>query len=149
MVEALCALRGIALLSAATLVAEIGSIERFDNPRQPMAYLGLIPSEHSSGQKRRQGAITKAGNSHARRMLTECAWLYRYPATVAPILQNRLEKVSPQIREIAWNAQVRLFGRFRKLAARKLQHNKIVVAIARELVGFIWAIAKVQPPRPN
>ena len=148
-VEALCALRGIALLSAATLVAEIGAIERFDNPRQLMAYLGLIPSEHSSGQKRRQGAITKAGNSHARRMLIECAWLYRYPAKVAPILQNRLEKVSPQIREIAWNAQVRLCGRFRKLAARKLQHNKIVVAIARDVVGFIWAIAKVQAPRPN
>ncbi len=146
-VEALCALRGIALLSAATLVAEIGAIERFSNPRQLMAYLGLIPSEHSSGQKRRQGAITKAGNSHARRMLIECAWLYRHPAKVAPILQNRLEKVSPQIREIAWSAQVRLCGRFRKLAARKLQHNKIVVAIARELVGFIWAIARVQAPR--
>lgn len=148
-VEALCALRGIALLSAATLVAEIGAIERFSSPRQLMAYLGLIPSEQSSGPKRRQGAITKAGNSHARRMLIECAWLYRYPAKVAPILQNRLEKASPQIREIAWNAQVRLCGRFKKLTARKLQHNKIVVAIARELVGFIWAIAKVQAPRPN
>lgn len=146
-VEALCALRGIALLAAATLVAEIGAIERFQNPRQLMAYLGLIPSEHSSGQKRRQGAITKAGNSHARRMLIECAWLYRYPARVAPILQQRVEKVLPQVREIAWAAQVRLCGRFRKLAARKLPHNKIVVAIARELVGFIWAIAKAQTPR--
>lgn len=146
-VEALCALRGIALLSAATLVAEIGAIERFENPRQLMAYLGLIPSEHSSGPKRRQGAITKAGNSHARRMLIECAWLYRFPAKVAPILQKRLEKVSPEVRDVAWSAQVRLCGRFRKLAARKLQHNKIVVAIARELVGFIWAIAKIQAPR--
>lgn len=148
-VEALCALRGIALLSAATLVAEIGSIERFQNPRQLMAYLGLIPGEHSSGPKRRQGSITKAGNSHARRMLIECAWLYHYPAKVAPILQNRLEKVTPQVREIAWSAQVRLCGRFRKLAARKLQHNKIVVAIARELVGFIWAIARIQGPRAS
>lgn len=130
-------------------MAEIGAIERSSSPRQLPAYLGLIPSEHSSGPKRRQGATTKAGNSHARRMLIECAWLYRYPAKVAPILQNRLEKVSPQIRAIAWNAQVRLCGRFRRLAARKLQHNKIVVAIARELVGFIWAIAKAQAPRPN
>jgi transposase len=142
-VEALCALRGIALLSAATLVAEIGAIERFQNPRQLMAYLGL-----SSGQKRRQGAITKAGNSHARRMLIECAWLYRHSAKVAPILQSRLEKVSPQVREIAWKAQVRHCGRFRKLATRKLQYNRIVVAIARELVGFIWDIARTQAPRP-
>lgn len=147
-VEALCALRGIALLAAATLVAEIGAIERFANPRQLMAYLGLIPSEHSSGPKRRQGAITKAGNSHARRMLIECAWLYRYPARVAPILERRLDKVSAPVRAIAWAAQVRLCARFRKLAARKLPHNKIVVAIARELVGFIWAIARAQGPVP-
>lgn len=147
-VEALCALRGIALLAAATLVAEIGAIERFANPRQLMAYLGLIPSEHSSGQKRRQGAITKAGNAHARRMLIECAWLYRYPARVAPILERRLDKVSAPVRAIAWAAQVRLCARFRKLAARKLPHNKIVVAIARELVGFIWAIARAQGPLP-
>jgi len=147
-VDALCALRGIALLAAATLVAEIGAIERFTNPRQLMAYLGLIPSEHSSGQKRRQGAITKTGNAHARRMLIECAWLYRYPARVAPILQRRLDKVSAPVRAIAWAAQVRLCARFRKLAARKLPHNKIVVAIARELVGFIWAIARAQGPVP-
>lgn len=148
-VEALCALRGIALLAAATLVAEIGAIERFGNPRQLMAYLGLIPSEHSSGPKRRQGSITKAGNTHARRVLIECAWLYRYPARVAPILQKRLDKVSNEVRAIAWAAQVRLCARFRKLAARKLPHNKVVVAIARELVGFIWAIARAQPPHTS
>lgn len=146
-VEALQALRGIQLIAAATLVAEIGTIERFPHPRQLMAYLGLIPSEHSSGNKRRQGKITKAGNGHARRMMVEVAWLYRYPARVAPILQKRLEQVSAPVREIAWKAQVRLCARFRRLAARKLPHNKIVIAIARELAGFIWAIAQVQPPR--
>lgn len=141
-VEALKALRGIALIAAATLVAEIGDIGRFSHPRQLMAYLGLVPSEHSSGNQRRQGAIIKAGNGHARRMLVECAWLYRYPARVAPILQKRVERVSPAVRDIAWQAQVRLCGRFRRLAARKLQHNKITVAIARELAGFVWAIMK-------
>jgi transposase len=146
-IEALQALRGIQLIAAATLVAEIGPIERFPHPRQLMAYLGLIPSEHSSGTKRRQGRITKAGNKHARRMLVEVAWLYRYPARVAPILQKRVERVSAEVRDIAWKAQVRLCGRFRRLAARKLMHNKIVIAVARELVGFIWAIGQVQPPR--
>ncbi len=143
-VEALQALRGVALIAAATLVAEIGDIERFAHPRSLMAYLGLVPSEHSSGNQRHQGSITKAGNGHARRMLVECAWLYRFPAKVAPILQKRLEKVSPEIRDIAWRAQLRLCGRFRKLTARKLQHNKITVAIARELTGFVWAIMKAQ-----
>ena len=146
-VEALQALRGIQLIAAASLVAEIGAIERFAHPRQLMAYLGLVPSEHSSGDKRRQGRITKAGNGHARRMLVEVAWLYRYPARVAPIMQKRLDKVSQEVRDIAWKAQLRLCGRFRRLAARKMLHNKIVVAIARELVGFIWAIAQVQKPR--
>jgi len=141
-VEALQALRGIALIAAATLVAEIGDIGRFSHPRQLMAYLGLVPSERSSGNQRRQGSITKAGNGHARRMLVECAWLYRYPAKVAPILQKRVEKVAPEIRAIAWQAQLRLCGRFRRLTARKLQHNKITVAIARELTGFVWAIMK-------
>lgn len=147
-VEALQALRGIQLVAAASLVAEIGAIERFSHPRQLMAYLGLVPSEHSSGDKRRQGRITKAGNGHARRMLVEVAWLYRYPARVAPILQKRWDKVSQAVRDIAWKAQVRLCGRFRRLAARKVPHNKIVIAVARELAGFIWAIAQVQAPRP-
>ena len=145
-VEALQALRGIALIAAATLVAEIGAIERFAHPRGLMAYLGLVPGEHSSGERRRQGSITKAGNGHARRMLIECAWLYRYPARVAPILQKRVEKVSPAVREIAWAAQVRLCARFRRLAVRKLPHNKVVVAIARELTGFVWAIMREANP---
>jgi transposase len=148
-VEALQALRGIALIAAATLVAEIGAVQRFAHPRGLMAYLGLVPGEHSSGQQRRQGAITKAGNGHARRMLIECAWLYRYPARIAPILQKRVEKVSPEIRDIAWAAQVRLCARFRRLAARRLPHNKVVVAIARELTGFIWAIMRQAQPLPH
>ena len=146
-VEALQALRGMQLITAAALVAEIGAIERFAHPRQLMAYLGLVPSEHSSGDKRRQGRITKAGNGHARRLLIEAAWHYRHPARVAAILQKRWDKVSPEVRDIAWKAQVRLCGRFRRLAARKMLKNKIVVAVARELVGFIWAIAQVQPPK--
>lgn len=145
-VEALQALRGIQLIAAAGLVAEIGAIERFAHPRQLMAYLGLVPSEHSSGEKRRQGKITKAGNGHARRLLVEVAWLYRYPARVAPILQKRWDKVDREVRDIAWAAQVRLCARFRRLKARKLPHNKIVVAIARELAGFIWAVAKAAAP---
>lgn len=148
-VEALQALRGIALIAATTLVAEIGTIERFTHPRGLMAYLGLVPGEHSSGQQRRQGSITKAGNGHARRMLIECAWLYRYPARVAPILQKRVEKVAPEIRDIAWSAQVRLCARFRRLTARKLPHNKVVVAIARELTGFVWAIMREAKPLPR
>jgi len=145
-VEALQALRGVALLAAATLVAEIGAIERFASPRQLMAYLGLVPGEHSSGPRRRQGGITKAGNAHARRMLIECAWLYRFPAKVSPVLQRRTDKVSAEVRRIAWAAQVRLCARFRRLAARQLLPSKIAVAIARELVGFVWAIARIQPP---
>jgi transposase len=146
-VEALQALRGMQLITAAALVAEIGAIERFAHPRQLMAYLGLVPSEHSSGDKRRQGRITKAGNGHARRLLVEAAWHYRHPARVAPILQKRLGKVNQNVREIAWKAQQRLCGRFRRLAARKMMKNKIVIAVARELVGFIWAIARAQPPK--
>ena len=139
-VEALQALRGIAFIAAVTLTAEIGAIERFAHPRSLMAYLGLVPSLDNSGPRHRPGAITKAGNGHARRMLIECAWLYRYPARVAPILQKRVERVSPAVREIAWAAQLRLCARFRRLAARRLPHNKIVVATARELTGFVWAI---------
>lgn len=146
-VEALQALRGMQLITAVALVAEIGAIERFAHPRQLMAYLGLVPSEHSSGDKRRQGRITKAGNGHARRLLVEAAWHYRHPARVAPILQKRWKNLSEEVRAIAWKAQERLCGRFRRLAARKMMKNKIVIAVARELVGFIWAIARAQPPK--
>jgi transposase len=141
-VEALQALRGVQFTVAITTVAELGDLTRFDNPRQLMDYLGLTPSESSSGPRRRQGAITKAGNSHARRALVEGAWAYRYPAKVSRHLQLRLEKQPKVIQDISWKAQVRLCKRYRQLLARGKHVNQVVVAIARELVGFMWAIAK-------
>lgn len=144
-VEALQALRGVQFTVAVTLVAELGDLTRFDNPRQLMKYLGLIPSEYSSGERRRQGAITKAGNTHARRALVEGAWAYRYPAKVSRHLQLRLEQLPKPIQDISWKAQVRLCKRYRHLMARGKHANQVVVAIARELVGFLWAIAKQVP----
>src|SRR4029453_17960299 len=123
-------------------VAELGDLTRFDNPRQLMKFLGLIPSEYSTGERRRQGAITTAGNPHARRALVEGAWAYRYPAKVSRHLQLRLEKLPKPIQDSSWKAQVRLWKRYRRLMARGKHVNQVVVAIARELVGFMWAIAK-------
>jgi transposase len=144
-VKALQALRGLALVAAATLVAELGDITRFANPRQFMAYLGLVPSEHSSGSSRRQGGITKAGNGAARRMLIEAAWSYRFPARIGRDLLLRQEKLSKPVRDIAWKAQERLCRRYRKLAHAGKLKTVITVAIARELSGFVWAIAKQTP----
>jgi len=141
-VQALQTLRGVQLVIAATLVAEIGDIGRFDNPRQLMAYLGLTPSEYSSGQSTHRGGITKCGNSHARRMLTEAAWSYRLPARVTPIIAKRQDGQSREVRDIAWKAQVRLCGRHRLLRARGKEPNKVIIAVARELAGFVWAIAR-------
>ncbi len=146
-VHALQALRGMALIAAATLVAELGDITRFENPRQLMAYLGLVPSEHSSGAMRRQGALTKAGNGTARRMLIEAAWSYRFPARISRELLLRQEGLAKPIRDTAWKAQERLCRRYRKLARAGKSPTVITAAIARELAGFVWAIAKqVQPP---
>jgi len=147
-VAALQALRGVQLIAAVTLVAEIQDFWRFANPRQLMAYLGLVPGEHSSGQRRRLGAITKAGNAPARRMLVEMAHLYRYPARVSPVIARRQAELPKAVTDIAWSAQARLCARFRRLAARRVPHNKIVVAIARELAGFVWAIAREVTPAP-
>jgi transposase len=141
-VEALQALRGVQFTVAVTTVAELGDLSRFDNPRQLMKFLGLIPSEYSSAERRRQGSITKAGNTHARRALVEGAWAYRYPAKVSRHLQLRLETQPKAIQDISWKAQVRLCKRYRRLMARGKHANQVVVAIARELVGFMWAIAK-------
>jgi transposase len=148
-VHALQALRGVQLIAAITLVAEIQDFWRFANARQLMAYLGLVPAEHSSGAHRRQGAITKAGNAPARRMLVEIAHLYRYPARVSPVIARRQAGLPKAVTDIAWAAQTRLCSRFRRLAARRLPHNKIVVAIARELCGFVWAIARTVTPAPS
>jgi transposase len=141
-VEALQALRGVGLVAAATLMAELGDITRFSNPRQLMAYLGLVPSEHSSGRTRRQGGITKAGNGAARRMLIEAAWSYRFPARISREQLLRQERLAKPIRDIAWKAQERLCRRYRALARAGKRPTVITAAIARELAGFIWAIAK-------
>jgi transposase len=148
-VAALQALRGVQLIAAVTLVAEIQDFWRFASPRQLMAYLGLVPGENSSGPRRRLGAITKAGNAPARRMLVEIAHLYRHPARVSPVIARRQAKLPKTVTDIAWSAQARLCARFRRLAARRVPHNKIVVAIARELVGFVWAIAREVTPAPS
>ena len=140
-VESLQALRGVQELTALTVVAELGDITRFDSPRQLAAFVGLTPSEYSSGDTRRQGRITKAGNSNARRALVEGAWAYRFPAKVSPHIRKRLEKLPGPIQDIAWKAQVRLCKRFRRLTARGKNPNVVVTAIARELAAFMWAIA--------
>jgi transposase len=147
-VEALQALRGVQFTVAVTTVAELGDLTRFDNPRELMKFLGLIPSEYSRGERRRQGSITKAGNTHARRVLVESAWAYRYPAKVSRHLQLRLETQPKTIQDISWKAQLRLCKRYRRLMARGKHANQVVVAIARELVGFMWAIAKQVPVTP-
>jgi len=141
-VEAMQALRGVQFTAAVTLIAELGDLRRFDTPRQLMSYLGLTPSEHSSGERRRQGAITKTGNAHARRVLVEGAWAYRSPAQVSRHLQLRLAKVPKAIQDISGKAQVRLGKRYRRLLARGKNANQVVVAIAHEMAAFVWAIAR-------
>jgi transposase len=145
-VAALQACRGIQLIHAARIVAELGDLARFNHPRELMAYLGLIPSEDSSGDRRRQGAITKAGNSSARRAMVEAAWAYQHPAAVSPVIARRQTGLPKAAIEIAWKAQLRLCARFRRLQARGLNRNKIAVAIARELSGFVWAIGQQVKP---
>jgi len=146
-VDALVALRGIDKLAATVLLAELGDISRFDSPRQLMAYLGLVPSEHSSGGRRRQGAITLTGNGHARRMLVESAWSYRFPARQTMHLKRKAVNASDEARVIAWRAQKRLCGRYRQLSQAGKNIKLVCVAIARELVGFIWDIVRHEMPR--
>ena len=136
------ALRGVQLIAAMTLVAELQDFVRFANPRQLMSYVGLVPSEYSSAAKRRQGSITKAGNSAARRMLVEVAWHYQHSPRVSPIIATRQEHLPKAVTDIAWAAQLRLHAKFRRLLARKVMKTKAVVAVARELAGFVWAIAR-------
>jgi transposase len=144
-VEAWQALRGVHLTAAVPLVAEMGDLTRFESPRELMKFMGLIPSEHASGEQRRQGSITKAGNPHARRVLVERAWAYRYPAKGSRHLQRRLEKQPKVIQDISWKAQVRLCQRYRRLVSRGKHANVVTVAIARELSGFLGAIAQEVP----
>lgn len=144
-VESLQAMRGVRWIVALTVVAELGDLTRFDNPSQLASFVGLTPSEHSSGPKRRLGTITKAGNSRARRVLIEGAWSYRFPAKVSAEMQARIEDLPKVIQDIGWKAQVRLCKRYRRLTARGKHANVAVTAIAREMLAFMWAIAREVP----
>lgn len=140
-VSAIQALRGVSLLTAATVIAEIGPLGRFSSPTQLMGYLGLVPSEHSSGPNIKRGGITKAGNGYARRALVEASWTYRFPARVTRHLRKRSGDLPQPVREIAWKAQLRLCDRFRRLSAKGKPKQVVTTAIARELIAFIWAIS--------
>ena len=144
-IEGLMALRGVKLITATTIVAEIGDLQRFATAPQLMANLGVVPSEHSSGESKSRGGITKTGNGHVRRVLVESAWQYRYPARKTAVLQRRAERASEQVQDIAWKAQKRLCARYRLLEARGKLKVQVCIAIARELAGFIWAIGQALP----
>jgi len=146
-VDSLVALRGVDKLAAMILLAELGDISRFDSPAQLMSFLGLVPSEHSSGGSRRQGRITRAGNGHARRILVQSAWTYRFPARQTMHLKRKARDATDDARAIAWKAQKRLCGRYRTLTESGKNTKLVCVAIARELVGFIWDIACHEMPK--
>jgi transposase len=145
-VAALQAARGVSLIVAVTILAEIGDLNRFEHPDQLMGYLGLVPSEHSSGDKVKRGGITKTGNGHARKVLVEAAWAYRMKPRVSRVLLKRQQGLSDQVRQIAWKAQLRLCTRYRRMAGRGKPKQVVVTAIARELSAFLWAIAKQVKP---
>jgi len=145
-VEAYQAMRGIAFLAAVTFVVEIGDVRRFDTAPQLMAYLGLVPSESSTGERVKRGGITKAGNVRARRVLIEGAWAYRFPARVSPEIQKRLDGLPRSVREIAWKGQIRLCARYRKLIIAGKLKTVAVTAIAREMAAFLWAIGQEVAP---
>jgi transposase len=137
--QALQAFRGIQKTVAYTVVAETADLARFAHPARFMAWLGLVPGEHSSGSTRRQGPITRCGNRWARTLLVEAAWAYRYTPKVSRIIELRAQHIAPEIRELAWQAQLRLTRKFRKMTARGKHHNIVVTAVARELAAFTWA----------
>lgn len=141
-VNALMALRGVGMVTAMTIGSELGDLSRFETPRQLMAYIGLVPSEYSSGDKRRQGGITKTGNGHVRRVLVEASWCYRFSARKTATLQRRAEKTDEEVQAIAWKAQKRLCMRYRHLLNKGKLKVQVCTAVARELIGFIWAIAR-------
>ena len=143
-VEALMAMKGFRTVAAMILVSELGEVHRFSHPRQVMAYLGLVPTENTSSDRRRQGHITKCGNAHARWLLVECAQHYATLPKVSKELSRRQEGQPREVRALSWKAQNRLHGRFARLSARRLQRNKALVAIARELCGFIWELLRMQ-----
>jgi len=147
-VAAFQAMRGVQFMTAVTMVAEAGDLRRFDHPRQLMAFLGLVPSERSTGETRHQGGITKTGNSSARKVLVEAAWTYRHSAGLGVDHQRRQKDLPASVRDIAWKAQTRLCARFRRLLAKGKRNTLVVVAIAREIAAFLWAIARLIEPRP-
>jgi transposase len=139
-IDGLQALRGIARISAATIVTEVGMLSRFQRPKQLMGYTGAVSREHSSGDRIRRGAITKTGNAHLRRILVEAAWSYRYRPAVGPTLRVRQRELSAEVKEISWKAQHRLHYRYARLLARGKPKQQVVTAVARELAGFVWAV---------
>ncbi len=139
-IDALQSLRGVSRLTATTIVAEVGELSRFDRASQLMGYTGVVPSEHSSGSKTCRGGITKTGNCHLRRVLIEAAWTYRHRPRIYGALRERQEGIEQPVKEIAWKAQHRLHQRYRRLADRGPPHQKVVTAVGRELLGFIWAV---------
>lgn len=145
-VTGLMAMRGLDLISAATFLAEIGDLSRFQTAQQLMAYLGLVPSEASTGDTIKRGSITKAGNRRARRMLVECSWSYQHPPRVGTAKQPKVDAAPPAVREIAWKAQCRLYRRYRTLIRKGKLKTVVITAIARELAGFIWAISRQIAP---
>ncbi len=144
-VNALQALRGVSLIVAASTVAELGDLKRFENPSSLMAYLGLVPSEHSSGETTKRGGITKTGNGHVRRLLVEAAWAYRFPARRSRCILNRQQGLPSSVLDISWKAQLRLCSRYRYMVAGKKTQQVVITAIARELSAFMWAIVQEVP----
>jgi transposase len=145
-VEAHQAMRGASFLVAVTFAAEIGDVRRFDNPRQLMGFLGLVPRERSTGETVRRAGLTLAGNRRARRVLVEAAWGYRHPARVSQTLLARLEGLPKTVRDIAWKAQVRLCGRYRRLSAGGKKLPVVIAAVAHEMAAFLWAIGRQVAP---
>jgi transposase len=142
LVHALQSLRGVKTLTAVILAAELGELTRFSTAPQLMGYLGLVPSEHSSGQSRQRGGITRTGNGHVRKALVESAWSYRFRPTMSSAIRKRNEGVAPEVQAIAWKAQQRLHGRYKKLLGKGKNKQQTVTAVARELAGFVWAIGQ-------
>lgn len=140
LIAGLQALRGIKMVSAATIVAEVGPLSRFARPKQLMGYSGMVSSEDSTGSSVRRGAITKTGNAHLRRIVGEAAWAYQHRPAMSPLLKKRQEGLSEEVKEIAWKAQHRLSSRYRRLTAKGKLRQKVTTAIGRELLGFVWAI---------
>ena len=139
-IEGLQALRGVSSLTASTIVAEVGPLSRFPRPKQLMAYSGMVPSEYSTGDSVRRGAITKTGNAHLRRVIGEAAWAYQRRPSMYRALRMRQEGLSADVKAIAWKAQHRLSAKYRRLVAKGRPHQKAIVAVGRELIGFVWAI---------